>query len=530
MKFNIAKNTLLKAFNKHQQFCVGSCHAFMALRTDYIHQLKTVHDELGIKYVRFHGIFNDDMNTICDFTNIFPIPGGERFREISFHRCGIAFDNILSIGMKPFIELGFMPSQLANAPVQGNMTFYGSNVNLPKDYDEWAGYIQEFIRYLIHRYGEKEVLEWYFEVWNEPDLKGVFFNDTKQDYFKLYEATVNAIKRVHSGLRVGGPSTSGSKWIQSFITYCKENKLPLDFVSTHQYAGDPLIGVTDAGDPDLEGAEVSFDKSGFLKIGELFEKLPEDTKCLDILRMIFSDPTETKDLHENLFRKNAMIAKKQSDGLPLLYTEWNLCASFSAISNDTRKAAAYLIKTSLDIEDYVDGSAVWCFSDIFEELHQFTQEFHGGFGLQTLNGIPKPSFYALKMLAMVGGNRLDLGAESTDGEIGIAAFSDENTKQVLLFRHKMKQLSLPKVTATVSFELNKRPAGVTLYRIDDTHCNPYQLWLDEGSPSDLTPSEIEEYKEKTSMKKEKIEFSYENGVMAFDAMLGVNDIWLICIE
>ena len=149
-------------------------------------------------------------------------------------------------GMKPFVELSFMPQHLAKEDVRG-MFFYRPNICMPKDDQAWIDYIQSFVRFLIDRYGQEEVESWYFEVWNEPDLPVVFFHGTREDYFHLYEITARAIKEVDEKIRVGGPSTSGSKWVKSFVAFCKEHNVPVDFVTTHQYAGDPLGGVLRSG-------------------------------------------------------------------------------------------------------------------------------------------------------------------------------------------------------------------------------------------------------------------------------------------
>jgi xylan 1,4-beta-xylosidase len=523
MKLHISQDAKTYPHNKHWQFCVGSCHAALAMRTDYARQLKFIHDELGIQYVRFHGIFNDDMNTLSNFKRVMAIPGGERLTERTFHRCGLAYDNVLAAGMKPFVELGFMPELLGSEP--SGEAFHGSNISLPKDFNAWAEHIQEFVKFLLHRYGREEVESWYFEVWNEPDLKDIFFRGTQQDYFKLYEVTVRAIKAVEAKLRVGGPSTSGSKWIESFVKFCRENSVPVDFVSTHQYSGDPLGGVTDTGDENND-ALVEEMKSRFAQFNP-FDALPENPSMLDLLRLIIPDESETRDLPSDTFPRNAAVVKKFCGDLPLFYTEWNFSASFSAYSNDTRKAASYDIKTALNTADYVDGSSVWCFSDIFEEMHQFPQEFHGGFGLQTLNGIPKPAFYGLKILARTGDERIDLGPDAANGEIGVAAFKAGNETQVLLFRQKMKQLDLPIEAVSVSVETGKKSSGVILERIDETHCNPLKQWENDGSPADLTPAQVNDYIARSRMVEEEIPYTFVEGTIQFSVSLGVNDVYFI---
>jgi len=529
MEFLIKKNTPVIPHKKHWQFCVGSGHALLALRTDYTRQLKFIHDTLGIRRVRFHGIFDDDMRTFNTLADLFPSEAAKRFREYNFHACGVAYDNVLEAGMKPFVELSFMPRNLMNReenrPKEGGF-YYKPIIVPPEDEQAWTEYIQAFVRFLIHRYGAEEIRTWYFEVWNEPDLPGAFFNGTRDEYFRLYEVTVRAIKAVDPKIPVGGPSTSNSKWVKSFLRYCGERDLPVDFVSTHQYSGDPLGGVEDQGDPLSEGeAGPGFDPSAFF--GAVQEKLEKagGTRLLDGFRAVMGDQTENSDLPNNRFILNSAIVRQQAGKLPLYYTEWNTNAGFSSYTNDTRKVAAYDVKTALDVSDHLDGSSIWCFSDIFEELHPFPEEFHGGFGMLTQNGIPKPVYHGMKMLADAGEERLDLGKDATGGEIGIAAFRKEKAMQVLLFRQKMKNLDLPKEKAAVRLEMDAKPRRVLLRRVDEDHGNPLKLWEAMGSPNDLNRQEVEKLRRDSAVTEEAWPFAYEDGVLELEAELGVNDVY-----
>ncbi len=532
MEIKLNADCKVKPFHKHWQFCVGSDHAVQALRADYLKQLEFIHKELGIRYVRFHGILNDDMHTLDSFDQILSgLPGGDKIIERNFYLCGLVYDNILSIGMKPFVELSFMPQSLAKIRTD-NVVFYGSNFNNPRDLQEWADYIKDFVKYLLHRYGKEEVESWYFEVWNEPDLEGAFYMGTKEEYFRLYEVTANAIKEVDQALRVGGPAASGSKWIGDFVSFCTDRKLPLDFISTHQYAGDPLTGVEDKDTRIIDKKqdnEKEKDENKAEKLKKQLQKLssvlPENATCLDVLRIMFGDPSEMKELTSDRFKENAKVVKNQAAGYPVFYTEWNMLATFSAYSNDTRKAAAYDMKTALDVEDYVSGTSVWCFSDIFEEMHQFKEEFHGGFGLQTIHGIPKPTYYAFKMLSQVGDKKYVIDLDRNDADITMAAFCSEKKIDILFFRQNMKQINLQKEKVNLIVEMKNRPISVSMQRIDETHCNPLKVWEDKGSNRDLTALEVEEIKQISRLIEEEVDFVYETGKLTFDIEIGVNDIY-----
>ena len=526
MEFTINGSLPRVPHKKHWQFCVGSGHALLALRTDYIRQLKYIHDALGIDRVRFHGIFCDDMRTCNDLSMQMDLPGAEAYTEYNFNACGVAYDNVLAAGMKPFVELSFMPGKLAirdGRPLTGGF-FYKPNIVPPADYAAWREYLQAFIRFLIHRYGVEEIRTWYFEVWNEPDLPYIFWNGSRDEYFRLYAETARAIKDVDSQIPVGGPSTSGSKWISSFVAFCHENNVPLDFVTTHQYAGDPLGGVEDQGDAEGQAGGFESWQEHLRQAGEALAREKEKT-FLAGYRAATPDKSETTDIPDDLFRKNAARTHEQAQGLPLYYTEWNENAIFSAYTNDTRKVAAYDVKMALAVADHVTGSSIWCFSDVFEELHPFPQEFHGGFGILTQNGIPKPVFYAMKLLADAPDTRIDLGPEVFDGEVGAAAFEGDGETHVILFRQKMKQLDLPKKEAAIHLACAKKPASVTVRRVDEEHGNPLKLWEEMGKPVSLNRAEVEDLKTRSAVQAEEWPFTWQDGMLTIRAELGVNDVY-----
>src|ERR1700690_190644 len=205
---------------------IGSGHATLALRADWQAQMRRAHDELGMKHVRFHGILCDDVGTlICQSDELL----------YSFFNADQIMDFLLSIGMKPFVELSFMPSTLSS----GDQTVfhYRANVTPPRDLAQWSVLIRKLVSHWVDRYGLGEVRQWFFEVWNEPNLTA--FGSAKQsDYFELYRYTVEAIKGVDKKLKVGGPATAANAWIDDFLSFCKANDLPTDFVSTHHYPTD----------------------------------------------------------------------------------------------------------------------------------------------------------------------------------------------------------------------------------------------------------------------------------------------------
>ena len=153
----------------------------------------------------------------------------------SFFNADRIIDFLLSIGMRPFVELSFMPETFAS----GHTTVfsYRGNVTPPRDYAQWATLIQKITRHWVDRYGAPEVREWFFEVWNEPNLRA-FWTGTQDEYFQLYRRTAEAVKAVDGSLKVGGPATADNQWLQEFLDFCATNNVPVDFISTHHYPTD----------------------------------------------------------------------------------------------------------------------------------------------------------------------------------------------------------------------------------------------------------------------------------------------------
>ena len=226
--------------------CAGSDRAAISLRESWREDLDLWRRDVGLKRVRFHGIFNDELGVFAPSI----LHGNPK--EPNFRNVFEVYDGLVARGVAPFVELSFMPAKLASA--DRTFGFYKGNVSPPASMDAWAGFITHFVTALIARYGLAQVRTWPFEVWNEPNL-GAFWAGTQAQYFEMYKATAVAIKAVDNQLQVGGPSTSSVAWIGEFLAYCAANNAPLDFVATHCYAGDrqaPIFGAAAAALPQYD--------------------------------------------------------------------------------------------------------------------------------------------------------------------------------------------------------------------------------------------------------------------------------------
>jgi len=453
---------------------VGSDHAPVALRADWQRQLECCHKELGFQYVRFHGLLSDDMGTLV--------------REddkllYSFFNADQIFDFLLSIGMKPFVELSFMPKALASG--KKTVFNYKANVTPPRDYKQWSRLINRLVTHWIDRYGVAEVREWFFEVWNEPNLKG-FWAGTQRDYFKLYHDTAAAIKKVDGSLRVGGPATANSEWIEEFVDFCERRKVPADFISTHHYP-------TDAFGSDEQDTEVQLFKS-----------------------------------QRGIMREVAQDTRRQARGRPVYYTEWNSSSNPRDSMHDQPYAAAFAVETIMEARGLVEGYSFWTFSDIFEENYFPSIPFHGGFGLLTLNGIPKPTYRAFELLHNLGTEQLLVdGLHET---VDCSVIRNNSALTVLLTNHTTPGHSIETERIEVRLDNASEPLESHIQRIDAEHANPEFVWQEMGQPEYLTKKDVEQLQQASALVKERLSFSYENGSISLKTDLPPHAVAAITIE
>jgi xylan 1,4-beta-xylosidase len=433
---------------------VGSDHALMALRADWQTQLKRCHSELGFRYVRFHGLLSDDVGTLTR----------QQDQSLySFFNADQIFDFLLSIGMRPFVELSFMPTALASG--HKTVFHYHGNVTPPEDYKQWAAFIRKLVRHWVERYGVQEVREWFFEVWNEPNLKA-FWTGTQADYFKLYRYTVEAIKGVDAALKIGGPATAQNAWIEEFLDFCERRDLPADFVSTHHYPTD-----------------------GFGQPGD-------DTE------------SQLAQSRRSVLREQAQDTCRRARGYPLYYTEWNTSSNPRDLLHDQPYAAAFVVKTVMEVGGLVDGYSFWTFSDIFEENYFPSVPFHGGFGLLNLHGIPKPTYRAFELLHRLGTERLWVDGLHHTVDAWIVRNSNDVT--VLLINHALPHH--PIATEQVHLRLMNAPKLRTAFveRIDEEHANSYRAWRKLGAPEYLSAKDVERLLRASEVEREFIQCRYTN--------------------
>lgn len=433
------------SFHNQVDFCIGTGRMGLALHKEYFEQLKLVQDYIGFSHIRGHGLFCDDMA-------IYQV---ERDGTVSYNFTYLdrVMDSYRELGLKPFLELGFMPEKMAS----GTQTvfYWKGNVTPPASYDAWTDMVKALLTHLCQRYGREEVVTWPVEVWNEPNLPGFWENADMEEYFKLFHRTFLAVKEVDSRFRVGGPAVCGGsdeKWIRAFMEYCSKNKLPVDFVTRHHYTTEFPDHVGHYGYAELMQAEDGFDNLRTSR--DIIDSFPE-------------------------YR-----------GLEIHITENNTSYIPNCPLHDTNQNAAFMAQQLSRLGDGNESYSYWTFGDVFEEQGVPFTPFHGGFGLVANGCIPKPTFWTFVFF------------KKLKEKAGYCIYRDDNAVVMRLedgsYRGVLWNMTNERTGEALDFtlELDGSEQGCLLTQlVDEKHCNPLKLWHDMGEPANIFPEDAALLKE-----------------------------------
>ncbi len=442
--------------------CVGSDYPGTLYRDDSLGQLKTAVDELGFRYLRFHAIFHDVLKTVTrDATG-----------QLVFDFTGIdkLYDALLARRIKPLVELGFTPLALKTSDQK--IFYWEGNTSHPEPIG-WVALIEAFTRHLLQRYGAAEVRQWYFEVWNEPNLDGFWEKADQQAYFDLYTRTAKAIKAIDAQLRVGGPSTAGAAWVPEFLAHTKATDTPVDFISTHAY-----------------GVEHGF----------LDEFGVED-------RMLSPSPDA---IVGDVKRVRAQIEASHLPDLPLFFTEWSTSYNPRDLVHDSYISAAYVLTKLKQTQGIAQSMSYWTYSDLFEEPGPPDAPFHGGFGMMTREGLRKPVWFAYRYLAALQGKEVPTSDAftwaATDGrQLQALVWDWRNTGQKLSNRSFFGKPQPATDVGTATVELRHLPPGryrLTQRRTGFEANDAHTAYLKMGSPKNLDAQQLAELQGLTADKPE----------------------------
>ncbi len=422
----------------------GSGRAILSLRESYRMDLRAVRQITDAHYIRFHAILNDEVGVYDEDAQGHPV--------YNFSYVDQIYDGLLANGVKPFVELSFMPNKLAASPVF-QAFWYKPDVSPPKDWQRWDDLITALVRHLVERYGVDEVSSWYFEVWNEPNLDFWAGKPAQSTYWQLYDHTAFAIKKVDPRLRVGGPATAQAAWVDAFIEHCTQQKVPVDFVSTHVYGND--------------GAQDVF--------GTNEEILRDKMVCRAVSKV-----------HDQ-------IRASSHPSLPLIWSEFNASYKNETEVTDSIYMGPWLADMVRQCDGLVDMMSYWTFSDVFEEQGVVKMPFYGGFGLLAEDGIPKPAYRAFSLLHKLGDQRLELGSNSA-----LLTRTSSGSLVVALWNYASPGQTGPPKNVTVRLQ-HTAAKQVTLWRVDADHGDFHHAYEKMGSPPYPTEAEVKQLREATDI-------------------------------
>lgn len=481
------------------QTCVGAGRVAEGLRADWQAQLKTCKDAIGFQYLRCHGLLHDELGVYREDKQ-----GNAIY---NWQYIDMVYDYLLSIHVRPFVEIGFMPDDLASVkldtknpadltstdpahpttPRKISVFWWKANLTPPKSYDKWDALITALVAHWTERYGAQEVAQWYFEVWNEPNTN--FFspvNETTRqaEYFELYAHTAKAIKAVNAAYRVGGPAANHPTWVAELIAYCATNSVPLDFISYHSYGtGSP---------PSTPGANSKIGQGGLDEDGH---------RKLWVNRNLDASANGANSMKDT-------IAKSAMPNLPIHITEWSSSYSNHDPVHDTYFQAPYILE-QLKQTETLGSMSYWTFTDIFEESGPPLTPFDGGFGLINLEGIKKPSFFAYAYLNQLGSDEL-VNADNRswvcrDKAGGVQALfwdltdlrGDDPANDGEFFKRDL----VPKPKGDVTLKLTALKPGP--YHLAVSHVgygknDPFTAYLKMGRPNQLTLTQVADLKAKAT--------------------------------
>lgn len=480
-KIRIDVNSSGEKFEHFWSKCVGAGRANEGLRAGWLEQLQKVQENCGFEYCRFHGLFHEDMFVVLE----------EKGKIVyNWQYIDDLFDRMLNLNVRPFVELAFFPNQFA-AEDSKTVFWWKAKVTPGENYaGQWHDLIKAFTQHVVDRYGIDEVLNWYFEVWNEPNLYPFFWDGTKSQYFELYKQSALAVKSVDERLKIGGPATSNfvpderfdgeienrkasekafstddinklewhGVWIESFLEFCEKEKLPVDFITTHPYPTDYALN-------------------------------PETGKGKGLTRFVESAKLDMEWLKD-------IVDKSAYSNAEIHLTEWNTSPSSRDAMHDLLPAAAYIVKTNLNCIGLTNSLSFWTFTDIFEEKGGAASIFHGGFGMINFQGIVKPSYHAYRMLHQLGDTKLYkddylfVSRNSDNGKVSALAYNYPKEYEGAVPSGANKREKGTSKPLSFSMENLKPGTQFKIETLDKDHGNIYNYWESMGKPEPPTREQV----------------------------------------
>ncbi len=435
------------------------------VRGDMQEHLGIMQRELGARHVRAVGMYDDELRVLRASPGSF-LGYEPKTPRTNWQIVDYIMDSLQDRGLHPMFTTSFIPSALTSGPTT---VFTGkSHTSPPDDWRAWARLVKESVHHAIERYGIDVVRQWYFEVWNEPNLQGWFWGGDQADFFQLWRVTHDAIKAVDPTLRVGGPSCGRAEWVDDLFHYGARHDCLPDYLVAHIYNNDSADDLALA--PFDGPQEDKTSKSPNSAIG-----------VMRGVRTLVDQLGFTGELHWNEWGRSFQGVDKRRE-----------CPS----------EAAFIVRLLAEVSNEADAFAYWCISDIYDQVGYGREAFFGGYGLLSLQGLRKPAFHAFRLLRMLGTERVAVHGDHLDSfHHAIATLSAPTQGHVLVYAYDHREVpeSHP-IAIAVELPPGARPGR--LFRVDENENNVLARWRDLGAPiylsraqtadlravDDLTPS------------------------------------------
>ncbi|MBC8128199.1 MAG: hypothetical protein H8M99_13745 [Gloeobacteraceae cyanobacterium ES-bin-144] len=426
------------------------------LRRDMQEQLAMCHKEIGLKHVRAVGIFDDEMWVFDKNPAHFFDEKKRDSKRVNWRAPFYIFDSLVQMGISPVVTTCFTPDEMKTNEKTAFDT--KANISPPRDWKEWEDFVKEFVRGLVDRYGIQVVRNWYFEVWNEPNLDG-FWTGGKEGYLKMYQVVYGAIKSVDPSLRVGGPSAARTEWLQEFLDYGANSNCMPDYIIGHIYNNDSAGG----------GALSPFDGPQQDRENKSPNYVAGITRGA---RKILDEASFKGEFHMN---------------------EWGLSWHPFAPVRETANEAAFIVKTMSEVSQLADYFAYWCLSDIYNQVGYGRETFHGNYGMISMDGLKKPNYFAHQLLCLLGDKKVPhTGANLSDQHNAFVTRNNQGLQALFYaFDINYKAGDAPG-SCQVEIDL---PDGIDLekvrfHKIDAKHNNIVTSWNEMGSSAHLKKDEL----------------------------------------
>ncbi|MCC3144174.1 helix-turn-helix domain-containing protein [Halanaerobium sp. Z-7514] len=513
-KEKLQKNVKIDLEQKHQtinliwQKLINAGTAQSIMDSNLRKQIRDLQQQISFEYLRFEGIFNDDLEIIK----------GNDTKSINYNWKLVdnIFDFILENDLKPFIVLSFMPKLMASK--DKTIFYYQANFSPPENIDDWLNLIDAFIIHLINRYGIKKIKKWYFQVWTEFPHRGFHWAGTKREYFEFYAATAKKIKNISSEIQVGPASESfleGKIISEEFLKYAADNDLPLDFYSINLYHNTiPLI-------------EEELDLKDFYK---------EST--LENIKFKFKE----KNYSIKMAEKIKAILNNYYPKSELITTRWNVSWNPKEYIHDTAFMTNYIVDNALKLQDKLDGLGYLNLSDLISEWPINELPFFGGRGLINTEGIKKSAYYAYLILSKLGSKIIEQGdnyivtAEGEDIQIIVYNYaylskSYQNADYSLIDEFERYQVFQKKDPLEFDLKLFNLSGKYkqSRYFLNRDSGSAFDEWLKMGAPHELSRHEIKYLKYK-SFPDLKVKYLNLKGELEINTVLEAHSLEFIILR